>query len=82
MNEKKFIQELVREAIIAKKNLDKAKAAYKRWDEICDALIEVGLTPMELDGYSVVLVDNFKTKNKVWKAAGISRWDVEITKAK
>lgn len=57
----------------------RGKAAYQELDELTNTLIEAmprGKVVV-VDGRSFVLEDNFKTKNKVFRVAGVSRFELK-----
>lgn len=74
-------------ALIAQRLLkarDAGKEAYGRADKLLEDLLEfakVGDTITIPGGQVVEIVDNFATKNKVWKPTGINRFDVKVSRA-
>ncbi len=64
---------------------DAGKEAYGRADELLEELMQhvaVGESIALPGGQVVTVVDNFATKNKVWKPCGISRFDIKASRAK
>jgi hypothetical protein len=63
---------------------DKGKAAYKEADELLEQVLE-RLKPGESvelgEGQRATVIDNFANKNKVFRAHGISRFELEVTRA-
>lgn len=62
------------------KQLDAGKRAYKKADEIFDELLAGGVdATIELPGgRTATIVDQFATKNKVFKPAGVSRYVLDV----
>jgi hypothetical protein len=62
---------------------DKGKSGYATADALLEELLEGGLTPGRViklaGGRQAVIVDQFATKNKVFKPAGINRFDLKIS---
>lgn len=71
--------DLVRQRMAA---LDQGKAGYARADALFDQIrdaVSVGESIDLGNGQTAVVVDQFATKNKVWKPCGVSRFDIEVT---
>ena len=62
---------------------DRGKKGYTAADALLDELIAGGLAPGKqiklAAGRVAELVDQFATKNKVYKPAGVSRFDLRIS---
>jgi len=60
------------------------KAGYAKADELLEKILQTSKVGDVIDiggGQQAVIVDNFATKNKVWKPTGITRFDVKIERA-
>lgn len=75
---KNKVTELLKRAVDIQKQLDAVKKLYGEMDEITTQLVEGGFEMSELEQHKIMLVDNFKTKNTVFKVAGVKRFELKI----
>ncbi len=63
---------------------DKGKAAYKEADVLMDELLKRDMLGRSIDlgdGQHATLIDNFENRNKVFRAHGIARFELVVTRA-
>lgn len=64
---------------------DIGKEGYRRADELLEKLVAQGCGPGDVipisEGEVVRIVDNFAKGNKAWKPCGISRLDIQVSRA-
>lgn len=67
------------------RSLDMGKKSYRKADELFEKLFEGGCAPgteINLPGNrTATIVDQFASKNKVWKQCGVSRYTLEVREA-
>lgn len=70
---------LIERAVEIDKHLSQVKPLYKEREDIMAKLI-AHTTDICIDtsSYTVTMCDNYASKNVVWKACGISRYELEI----
>jgi len=62
--------------------LDEAKKLYSEMDRLTEQFKEAyGLEPQMLEGSRIELVDNFSSKNTMFKTAAFKRFELKIVKA-
>ena len=61
----------------AYRELEKAKSAYKQWDEILTAMIESGMTIIQTPEGTFQVNDQFAEKNVVWKPTAMKRYELK-----
>lgn len=76
------IDDLVARGIELTLQLNEVKEWYKERDEIVEQLLETGETSFEHEGTTLVLEDNFATKNKQWKSVPFSQYELQIIESK
>jgi septum formation inhibitor-activating ATPase MinD len=60
--------------------LEAAKELYREKDKLVDEILELGLDKVELEDFTMTVVDCFAGKNKKFKPAAFSRFDLAFAK--
>lgn len=71
----KQVSQLAAEAAEVITKLEEAKALYSRLDALTDQLN--GACPKLLAKHGVQVVDNFASKNTVWKSSAVRRFELK-----
>jgi hypothetical protein len=69
-------ERLIKRAKKVTEKLEKAKALYKEKDKLVDEILALNLEKAELDTFTMTVVDCFAGKNKKFKPAAFSRFDL------
>lgn len=71
---------LLERVVEIEEDLAAVKPLYKEREEIMAKLIGVMPPIVKMEGFAVVLKDNYAAKNVQWKAASFSRYELEVVK--
>ena len=76
----KKTERLIKRAKRLTEKLEAAKQLYKDKDKVVDEILELGLDKIEFEDFTMTVVDCFAGKNKKFKPAAFSRFDLAFTK--
>lgn len=76
----KKTERLIKRAKKVSDKLEAAKELYKEKDKLVDEILELGLEKVELKDFTMTVVDCFAGKNKKFKPAAFSRFDLAFAK--
>lgn len=74
---KKQIEAMAKRAAEVLAQLESMKPLYNELDKLTQDLMESGATGTDLGKLKLVLVDNFETKNTVFKTTSIKRYELK-----
>lgn len=72
------LEQKIARVIQIQAELDLRKELYAEMDALALALQAEGFEQLDLNGQRVTLVDNFLSKNTVFRPAGVKRFELEI----
>lgn len=76
----KKAEKLIKRAKKVHEKLEAAKELYREKDKLVDEILELNLDKVELDDFTMTVVDCFAGKNKKFKPAAFSRFDLAFAK--
>ena len=76
----KKTERLIKRAKKVTEKLEAAKELYREKDKLVDEILELGLESVELEDFTMTVVDCFAGKNKKFKPAAFSRFDLAFAK--
>jgi hypothetical protein len=72
------IEEMLDRVIELHKQIEGYKKAYSELDTITMKLLELNFKTTVFRGHPIMLVDNFKDKNCVFRTTGVRRFEIKI----
>jgi hypothetical protein len=73
----KRVQEIAKRASEVLDKLEAMKALYAEADKLTEELLQLGVTKVEVDGSTLMIVDNFASKNTYFKTTSIKRFELK-----
>lgn len=73
----KQIEELAKRAARVLAQLEDMKPLYNEMDKITEEFLKSGLDQVCVEGFTIQLVDNFHSKNTVFKTTSVKRYELK-----